>query len=91
MIAGTAITSLLKMNGEDATAIACAAFCIPTSIMMVRCCWRFREKTFSRSQAPLTASNNMAVTDAPRTRKLSQMTDIFCTKNKPARNINRTF
>ena len=36
MIAGNAISPLLKMNGEEAMAIACAAFCIPTSITIVR-------------------------------------------------------
>jgi hypothetical protein len=36
MMAGIAISPLLKMNGEDAIAIACAAFCIPTSIDIVR-------------------------------------------------------
>ena len=35
MIAGIAISPLLKMNGDEAIAIACAAFCIPTSIVIV--------------------------------------------------------
>ena len=36
IIAGIAISPLLKMNGEVAIAMACAAFCIPTSITIVR-------------------------------------------------------
>ena len=36
MMAGMAISPLLKMKGENAMAIAWAAFCIPTSMTMVR-------------------------------------------------------
>ena len=36
IIAGIAISPLLNMNGDVAIAIACAAFCIPTSITIVR-------------------------------------------------------
>ena len=32
MMAGMAMMSLLKMKGEEATTMACAAFCIPISI-----------------------------------------------------------
>ena len=35
-MAGRAISPLLKMKGEEAIAMACAAFCIPTSITIVR-------------------------------------------------------
>ena len=41
-MAGIAIMSLLNTNGLLATAIACAAFCIPISIMSVRCSFRLR-------------------------------------------------
>ena len=36
MMAGMAITSLLKTNGLQAMVMACAAFCMPTSMTMVR-------------------------------------------------------
>ena len=36
IIAGNAISPLLKINGDDAMAMACAAFCMPTSMTMVR-------------------------------------------------------
>ena len=35
MIAGIAISGLLKIKGDVAMAIACAAFCIPTSMIIV--------------------------------------------------------
>ena len=34
-MAGIAISPLLKINGDEAIAMACAAFCMPTSIIMV--------------------------------------------------------
>ena len=36
IIAGIAISPLLKMNGEVAIAMTCAAFCIPNPITIVR-------------------------------------------------------
>ena len=35
IIAGIAISALLKMKGEVAIVMACAAFCIPTSMIIV--------------------------------------------------------
>ena len=49
-MAGIAIMSLLNTNGLLATAIACAAFCIPISIMSVCCSFRLRRMDFDSQQ-----------------------------------------
>ena len=36
IIAGSAISPLLNIKGDDAMAIACAAFCMPASMTIVR-------------------------------------------------------
>lgn len=66
MIAGMAITPLSKMNGLEAMAIACAAFCIPTSMTMVRLVLVLNLNILDRRAAPLIANKISKVMHAPK-------------------------
>ena len=72
-MAGMAIFSLAKMNGLEAMAMACAAFCMPTSMTTVRR-WRasVRTRRDSRDEQPM-ATRISAVTHRPKMPILSRM------------------
>ncbi len=72
-MAGMARAELLKMNGLEAIAIAWAAFCIPTSMMMVlrSLFWSF----MALERRADTAIERISIesTTAPRSRMFSAM------------------
>ena len=84
MIAGIAISALLNMKGELAMAIACAAFCIPTSMTIVLLTavpdFVMRES----KELHIMAANINAVIVSPNTAKFSLMACVFCKKKIPA-------
>lgn len=84
MIAGIAISALLNMKGELAMAIACAAFCIPTSMTMVLLTavpdFVMRES----KELHIIAANIKIVIVSPNTAKFSLMACVFCKKKIPA-------
>ena len=94
MMAGTAIVSLLKTNGLQATVMAWAAFCMPTSMTMVR-----RSRDVSRithdNRAPLPmAAMISTVTEPPSMANELTMVSRCCrkkmvTSNSRQGNANR--
>ena len=84
MIAGIAISALLNMKGELAMAMACAAFCIPTSMTMVLLTavpdFVMRES----KELQVIAANIKIVIVNPNTAKFSLMACVFCKKKIPA-------
>lgn len=94
IMAGNAISPLLNMNGDEAIAIACAAFCIPTSITIVRCMVLSKCPTRDRSELHKIANRISRVADAPNTMKLAVISVLYCKKKTMANNIsagNATF
>ena len=81
MIAGIAISALLNMNGELAMAIACAAFCIPTSITMVLLTAVPDFVILESNELHPIAANINIVIVSPNTAKLSLIACVFCKKN----------
>lgn len=81
MIAGIAISALLNIKGELAMAMACAAFCMPTSMTMVLLTavpdFVIRES----KELHIIAANINAVIVNPSTAKLSLIACVFCKKN----------
>ena len=66
-----AITPLLKINGLEAIAIACAAFCIPTSMTIVRRVLVLNLNIRDRIAAPPIANKTSKVMQVPKTWILS--------------------
>lgn len=85
MMAGMAIALSLKMKGLDAIAIACAAFCIPTSITIVFCSLPLSFVSFDKRAPARMERISRAVTEPPRIAKLSAIVTRCCTKYDPAR------
>lgn len=86
-MAGIAISPLLKINGDVAMAIACAAFCIPTSITIVR---RTALPNFTireRSELHAMVASIRAVMAVPRMAKISKISVVYCKKNISASSI----
>ena len=72
-MAGMAISSFAKMKGLEAIAMACAAFCMPTSMTTVL---RWRLSVFTRRdrrEEQHTAASISKVTHSPSTPILSRM------------------
>ena len=84
MIAGIAISSLLNMTGDFAMAMACTAFCIPTSMTMVLLTavpdFVMRES----KELQVIAANIKIVIVNPNTAKFSLMACVFRKKKIPA-------
>ena len=80
MIAGIAISPLLKMKGELAMAIACAAFCIPTSITIVLLTAVPDFVIHDNVELHNIANNINAVTVNPNTAIFSLIACVFCKK-----------
>ena len=80
-MAGIAISALLNMKGELAMAIACAAFCIPTSITMVLLTAVFDFVILESRELHVIAANINIVIVNPNTAKLSLIACVFCKKN----------
>lgn len=81
MIAGIAISALLNMNGDVAMAIACAAFCMPTSMTMVLLTAVPDFVILESKELHAIAANiNMLIVN-PNTAKLSLIACVFCKKN----------
>lgn len=88
MIAGMAITSFAKMKGLQATAIAWAAFCIPTSIMIVFLSGP--ESPARRERIPPTTIAIMIISpiQSPRRGNSLIMVSLCCRKNIDARSMS---
>lgn len=71
IIAGIAISLLLKIKGDVAMAIACAAFCIPTSMTIVLLTAVFDFVSLDNSELHNIAANIRNVIVTPSTAKLS--------------------
>lgn len=84
MIAGIAISPLLKMNGELAMAMACAAFCIPTSITIVLLTAILDLVIHDNVELHNIANNINAVTVNPNTAIFSLIACVFCKKKTSA-------
>ena len=81
MIAGIAISALLNMKGELAMAIACAAFCMPTSMMMVLLTAVPDFVILESNELHAIAANIKTLIVNPKTAKLSLIACVFCKKN----------
>ena len=88
MIAGMAITSFAKMKGLQATAIAWAAFCIPTSIMIVFLSGP--ESPARRERIPPATIAIMIISpiQSPRRGNSLIMVSLCCRKNIDARSMS---
>ena len=87
-MAGIAIMSLLNTNGLLATAIACAAFCIPISIMSVRCSFRLRRMDFDSTTPPPIASRIRMEMQSPSLPNWPVMVAWCCMKKMVASRIS---
>ena len=87
MMAGMAISPLLKINGEVAMAMAWAAFCIPTSMTIVRRTAGVEPPSRESRELHSMASRMRAPAASPRTDRLSTISRGYCRKNTSARNI----
>ena len=87
IIAGIAISPLLNISGDEAIAIACAAFCIPTSITMVRRTPAVNLPTRERRELHSIATTIKAVAATPKMLKFSIISFVYCRKNTPANSI----
>ena len=72
-MAGMAISPLLKMKGEVAMAMAWAAFCIPTSITMVRLTASEKPPKRERRELQSIAPRIMHAAATPNTLKFSKI------------------
>ena len=88
MMAGRAISPLLKMNGEDAIAMACAAFCILTSITIVRRTAGVNLPKRDRVELPTMDRSMSSNTELPNTMKLAAISLLYC-KKKTNANVMR--
>ena len=86
-MAGTAISPLSKISGEVATAIACAAFCIPTSMTIVRRTARRSRNRRASSDPPAIASRISVPAARPSTPRFSRIVEAYCTKKTAASSI----
>lgn len=84
MIAGIAISALLNMKGELAMAMACAAFCIPTSMTIVLLTAVLDFVIRESIELHVIAANIKIVIVNPNTAKFSLMACVFCKKKIPA-------
>lgn len=78
------ISPLLKTNGDEAMAIACAAFCIPTSIIIVRRVAVFTLLARERSELASIAARISIVQAMPCVVKLSIISRGYCRKKSAA-------
>ena len=88
MIAGIAISALLNMKGELAMAMACAAFCMPTSMTMVLLTAVLDFVILESIELHVIAANINIVIVNPSTAKFSLMACVFCIKNIKANVIS---
>ena len=88
MIAGIAISALLNMKGELAMAIACAAFCMPTSMMMVLLTAVPDFVILESKELHAIAANIKTPIVNPKTAKFSLIACVFCKKNIKANVIS---
>ena len=86
-MAGRAISPLLKMKGDDAMAIACAAFCIPTSITIVRLTASLNLPILDMHELQAIAISISIATERPKEAKFSAISFLYCRKNTAARII----
>lgn len=82
-----AIRPLLKMKGEKAMAMAWAAFCMPTSMTMVRRTAGENPPRRESNELHSIASKTSEAVAIPRTAKLSTISWVYWRKNTKARNI----
>ena len=69
-------------------AIACAAFCIPTSMTIVRRTASFKRAIRERSELHNILIKISKPQDVPMSRKLSKISLVYCRKNRKASSIN---
>ena len=88
IMAGIAISPLLNMKGDDAMAIACAAFCIPTSMTMVLPALGLSRPMRVRPRLHTIEIKRSSVHAVPNVAMLSIISRGYCKKNVDARIIN---
>ena len=88
IIAGIAILSSLKIKGDEAMAIACAAFCIPISIIMARRAAVLILNARDRSEPQDIVTMMSRAQAVPKVAMLSAMTSGYCKKNSSANSIS---
>ena len=88
IIAGIAISPLSNMNGEVAMAIACAAFCIPISITIVRRTASVSFPTRESSELHVMLAIMSKAHASPVRVKLSIISWVYCRKNSSANVIS---
>ena len=86
-MAGRAISPLLKMKGDDAIAMACAAFCIPTSMTSVRLIASLNLPIRDMHELHTIAITISIAADSPKDAKFSAISFLYCRKNTAARVI----
>lgn len=86
-MAGRAISPLLKMKGEEAIAMACAAFCIPTSITIVRLTEELNLPILDMPELHAIATTISIAADRPKEAKFPAISVLYCRKNTAARII----
>ena len=89
MMAGMAMTSLLKTKGLLATVMAWAAFCMPISMTMVRC--SLPDSLMSHDMStPLPMDSRMStVTHRPKAGNSRTMVSRCCTKKTVANRMRQ--
>ncbi len=87
MMAGIAISPLLNIKGDVAMAIACAAFCIPTSITIVRrTAASYRKSLVDKALNSIVVSISIAAAK-PSTVKFAIISLVYWIKNTNAKSI----
>ena len=84
MIAGNAISPLLNISGDVAMAMACAAFCMPTSMTIVRLVPALELLMRDIAELHSIASIISKAPDSPNRVKLSAISRQYCMKNTVA-------
>ena len=86
-MAGMAISPLLKINGEKAIAMACAAFCIPTSMTIVLRTAGVKPDKRESSELQSIAARIREAVASPSRAKFSIISFVYCRKKSNARSI----
>lgn len=88
IIAGIAISPLLNIKGELAMEMACAAFCIPTSMTIVLLTAVLDFVILDSNELHSIAANIKAATVNPKSVKFPIISSVYCKKKINARTIS---
>ena len=83
-MAGSAISPLLNMKGDDAIEIACSGFCIPTSITIVRLVASLNLPILDMHELQAIAIMISIAAESPNEAKFPAISFLYCRKNTAA-------